>query len=69
MDKDEIINDLLLKLSSQKKVLESEKLLTHNYKEIIKQQELLLEILNNTVDDLTKKITKLQFFLEKKSIL
>ena len=41
----------------------------HNYKEIIKQQELLLEILNNTVDDLTKKITKLQFFLEKKSIL
>jgi hypothetical protein len=69
MDKDEIINDLLLKLNSQKKVLESEKLLTHNYKEIIKQQELLLEILNNTVDDLTKKITKLQFFLEKKSIL
>jgi hypothetical protein len=69
MDKDEIINDLLLKLNSQKKVLESEKLLTHNYKEIIKQQELLLEILSNTVDDLTKKITKLQFFLEKKSIL
>jgi hypothetical protein len=69
MDKDEIINDLLLKLNSQKKVLEGEKLLTHNYKEIIKQQELLLEILNNTVDDLTKKITKLQFFLEKKSIL
>lgn len=62
--KDEIINDLHLKLEMERRVNKEQKQVLAEYKSVIKSQECLIETQGNVIDEYAKKIGRLETTLE-----
>jgi hypothetical protein len=62
--KDEIINDLQIKLEMEKKVNKEQKQVLAEYKSVIKAQECLIETQGNIIDQYANKIGRLETTLE-----
>jgi hypothetical protein len=62
--KDEIIDELRKQLDAEVQVKKSEVLINAEYKEIIEKLEMHIEILNNIIDDQSKKLANLRIKLK-----
>lgn len=62
--KDDIINDLQVKLEMEKRVNKEQKQVLAEYKSVIKAQECLIETQGDVIDNYSKKIGRLETTLE-----
>jgi len=62
--KDEIISELRQQLDAEIQVKKNEVLINAEYKEVIEKLEMHIEILNNIIDDQSKKLANLRMKLK-----